>query len=197
MSRADTVAGIDEAGRGPLAGPVVASAVILPSSHGIRGIADSKKLSPAKRKKVYEQLVEKRGVKIGIGIVEPDTVDRINIRNATLVAMRKALGDLCEAPGRLLVDGPDPGGEFRVPHTPVVRGDALCETIGAASIVAKVTRDEIMCQYGKLYPEYGFRKHKGYGTRDHIARIRKFGPCRIHRRTFEPLKGMLGEQEVR
>jgi ribonuclease HII len=189
------LAGIDESGRGPLAGPVVAAAVVLPPSHGIEGIADSKKLTPAKRDEIYERLVTNSGVRIGIGIVGADTVDRMNIRNATLFAMRKALDDLGDPPGHVLVDGPDIG-SFQVAHTPVVGGDALCEPISAASIIAKVTRDEIMFQYGRLYPEYDFQKHKGYGTRAHIARLREFGPCRIHRRTFEPLKGMLGEQEV-
>lgn len=195
MNRSVVVAGIDESGRGPLAGPVVAAAVILPPSHGISGITDSKRLAPEKRKELYGRLVRKSGVRIGIGIVDAEAVDALNVRNATLLAMRKALEDLGEPPDRVLVDGPEIG-SFAVPHTPVVGGDLLCEPIGAASIIAKVTRDEIMFHYGGLYPAYEFRKHKGYGTPDHMARLREFGPCRIHRRSFRPVRGMLGEQEV-
>ncbi|MDP8246658.1 MAG: ribonuclease HII [Candidatus Tritonobacter lacicola] len=195
MNRAGMTAGIDEAGRGPLAGPVVAAAVILPPSHGIEGIADSKTLSPGKRKEIYTRLVEDDRVKIGVGVGDADVIDRLNIRNATLLSMRKALDDIGTRPANVLVDGPDIG-SFQVPHTPVIGGDSLCEVIGAASIVAKVTRDEIMLLYDRIFPAYGFRRNKGYGTPDHIARLRAFGPCRVHRRSFEPLKGMLSEENV-
>lgn len=195
MNRMERTAGIDESGRGSLAGPVVASAVLLPLSHGIDGIDDSKRLSPKKRREIYTRLLGDDRVNIGIGVVDAEVVDRVNVWNATLLSMRKALDDLGARPAHVLVDGLDMG-SFSVPHTAIIGGDSTVEVIAAASIIAKVCRDEIMLQYDRLYPEYGFRKHKGYGTRDHIDRLREFGPCRAHRRTFEPLKSLFGEREI-
>ena len=176
------VAGIDEAGRGPLAGPVVAAAVILDPEQEIFYINDSKKLSEHKREELYPEILEK-SLAHGIGIVGADEIDEINILQATYKAMRLAVRQLALRPGILLVDAVTiPDLPFR--QIPIIKGDAKSLSIGAASILAKVTRDRLMREMDRLYPEYGFAVHKGYGTAAHIEALRKYGPCPIHRRSF-------------
>ncbi len=176
------IAGVDEAGRGPLAGPVVAAAVIFPRGLVIGGVNDSKKLTEKKREQLFLAIHEK-ALSIGVGIVDHEEIDRINILQASMLAMRIAIDRLQIAPEQLLVDG----NFFRHAQFPVrniIKGDARSHTIAAASIIAKVTRDRMMCQFDALYPEYLFAKHKGYGTSAHIEAIGKYGHCPIHRRTF-------------
>jgi ribonuclease HII len=181
------VAAVDEAGRGPLAGPVVAAACVLPESFILRGINDSKKLTSRKRYRFYQDLMLEEGVLMGVGVVEAIEIDQLNIHNATLEAMRRAVERLPEKPDFLLVDG-----KFvppvDLPGEGVVHGDRRSQAIAAASILAKVTRDHIMIGYDTLYPGYGFVNHKGYGTKYHLSAILQYGPCPIHRMTF---KGVL------
>lgn len=177
-----TICGIDEAGRGPLCGPVVAAAVILPDEYNILYINDSKKLSETKREEVYKE-IDKYAVAYGVGIVSPERIDEINILQATYEAMRTAIHKLSVTPDILLSDAVTiPMVDIK--QVPIIKGDAKSQSIAAASIVAKVTRDHLMEEYDKLYPEYGFAKHKGYGTAAHIKAIKEYGPCPIHRRTF-------------
>uniref|UniRef100_UPI004028C2DE ribonuclease HII n=1 Tax=Eshraghiella crossota TaxID=45851 RepID=UPI004028C2DE len=177
-----TICGIDEAGRGPLCGPVVAAAVILPDEYNILYINDSKKLSETKREEVYKE-IDKYAVAYGVGIVSPERIDEINILQATYEAMRTAIHKLSITPDILLNDAVTiPMVDIK--QVPIIKGDAKSQSIAAASIVAKVTRDHLMEEYDKLYPEYGFAKHKGYGTAAHIKAIKEYGPCPIHRRTF-------------
>ena len=177
-----TICGIDEAGRGPLCGPVVAAAVILPDEYNILYINDSKKLSDTKREEVYKE-IDKYAVAYGVGIVSPERIDEINILQATYEAMRTAIHKLSVTPDILLNDAVTiPMVDIK--QVPIIKGDAKSQSIAAASIVAKVTRDHLMEEYDKLYPEYGFAKHKGYGTAAHIKAIKEYGPCPIHRRTF-------------
>ncbi len=177
-----TICGIDEAGRGPLCGPVVAAAVILPDEYNILYINDSKKLSETKREEVYKE-IDKYAVAYGVGIVSPERIDEINILQATYEAMRTAIHKLSVKPDILLNDAVTiPMVDIK--QVPIIKGDAKSQPIAAASIVAKVTRDHLMEEYDKLYPEYGFAKHKGYGTAAHIKAIKEYGPCPIHRRTF-------------
>lgn len=177
-----TICGIDEAGRGPLCGPVVAAAVILPDEYNILYINDSKKLSETKREEVYKE-IDKYAVAYGVGIVSPERIDEINILQATYEAMRTAIHKLSVKPDILLNDAVTiPMVDIK--QVPIIKGDAKSQSIAAASIVAKVTRDHLMEEYDKLYPEYGFAKHKGYGTAAHIKAIKEYGPCSIHRRTF-------------
>lgn len=177
-----TICGIDEAGRGPLCGPVVAAAVILPDEYNILYINDSKKLSETKREEVYKE-IDKYAVSYGVGIVSPERIDEINILQATYEAMRTAIHKLSVTPDILLNDAVTiPMVDIK--QVPIIKGDAKSQSIAAASIVAKVTRDHLMEEYDKLYPEYGFAKHKGYGTAAHIKAIKEYGPCPIHRRTF-------------
>ena len=180
------VAGIDEAGRGPLAGPVVSAAVILPDGVDLPGIDDSKKLTPAKRDRLYEQLY---GVarSIGIGVVDAAEIDRINILQATLQSMTMAVANLSPRPDCLLIDGIFTlAADF--PQQAIKKGDSLSISIAAASIVAKVTRDRIMTQVDELFPEFGFRQHKGYPTKTHREAIGRHGCCPIHRRTFKGVR---------
>jgi len=183
------IAGIDEAGRGPLAGPVVSAAVILPPAFSVADVIDSKKLSAKKRGKLY-QAIYSHAVSVGIGIVDPVEIDRINILQASLLAMSIAASNLRPQPECLLIDGP-----FRIPshlpQKPIAKGDTLSVSIAAASIVAKVTRDRLMERYNEYYPQFGFSQHKGYPTRAHKEAIRKFGYCPIHRRTFKGVKEYL------
>ncbi|MBN1364124.1 MAG: ribonuclease HII [Syntrophaceae bacterium] len=176
------IAGVDEAGRGPLAGPVVAAAVILPPDYVNSQINDSKKLSSAKREKLYE-IIEKDSLAIGMRVVDADIIDNVNILQASLKAMRDAVLELSVSPDFLLVDGlhciP-----IITPQRPLVKGDSLSVSIAAASIIAKVSRDRIMEMYHRQYPQYNFQKNKGYGTREHINAIRRFGVCKIHRKSF-------------
>ncbi|WP_418753855.1 ribonuclease HII [Eshraghiella crossota] len=177
-----TICGIDEAGRGPLCGPVVAAAVILPDEYNILYINDSKKLSETKREEVYKE-IDKYAIAYGVGIVSPERIDEINILQATYEAMRTAIHKLSVKPDILLNDAVTiPMVDIK--QVPIIKGDAKSQSIAAASIVAKVTRDHLMEEYDKLYPEYGFAKHKGYGTAAHIKAIKEYGPCPIHRRTF-------------
>ena len=176
------IAGVDEAGRGPLAGPVVAAAVILHPGAEILGINDSKKLSEKKRETLYPEILDK-AMAVGIGIVSAARIDEINILQATYEAMRKAVEGLCFSPDLLLVDAVTIPG-LAVKQVPIIKGDAKSLSIGAASIVAKVTRDRLMRELDAIYPQYGFEGHKGYGTAAHIAALKEFGPCPVHRRSF-------------
>ena len=184
------VAGVDEVGRGPLAGPVVAAAVIFEPETFIEGITDSKKLSE-KRREVLYQLIHEQALAIGIGVVDHRQIDQINIRQATFKAMRMAIGRLKPRPDYLLIDG-EALPEKLIAQEGIVKGDFLSFSIGAASIVAKVTRDRIMVEMDEEYPQYGFAGHKGYGTAAHREAILQHGPCEIHRRSF--LRKILGER---
>lgn len=174
--------GVDEAGRGPLAGPVAAGAVILPEEHELLYLNDSKKLTAAKREALYEQIT-KEAVSWAVGLCGPERIDEINILQATYEAMRSAVSQLVPAPEVLVNDAVRIPG-IRLPQVPVVKGDAKCLSVAAASILAKVTRDRIMEEYDRQYPEYGFAGNKGYGSEAHIAALRAYGPCPIHRRSF-------------
>ena len=184
-----SLAGVDEAGRGPWAGPVVASAVIVRDVSFSNRVDDSKKLTPRARERAYEEILEK--CVVGVGIVDADAIDRMNILEATLRAMEEAVRRLDASPDCVLVDGRKAP---RVPYRsiPVVDGDARSFSIACASVVAKVTRDRIMDVWDGLYPQYGFRRHKGYGTPEHEAALKKHGPCKIHRKSFRPIKRLLG-----
>lgn len=176
------VAGVDEAGRGPLAGPVVAAAVMFGSGVRIRGVNDSKKLSREERDRLCP-IIRKKALCIGVGVVSHEVIDEINILQATMRAMREAVAALEPAPEHLLVDGHI----YRnagVPFTTIIDGDALSHSIAAASIIAKVTRDELMLAYDADFPGYGFCRHKGYGTPEHLDALRRLGPCAIHRKSF-------------
>ncbi len=179
---AGLVCGIDEAGRGPLAGPVVAGAVILPKDCSILYINDSKKLSEKKREELYEVIMNE-ALAAGIGMVSPQRIDEINILQATYEAMREAIQKLSLTPDILLNDAVTIP-QISIPQVSIIKGDAKSISIGAASIIAKVTRDRLMAEYDKIMPEYGFAKNKGYGTKEHMAAIQLHGPSPIHRRTF-------------
>jgi ribonuclease HII len=176
------IAGVDEAGRGPLAGPVVAAAVILPGKFTLKGIDDSKKLTPDKREKLFIKLTS--AVDFGIGVVDELTIDKKNILQATFLAMKQAVAQLTNQPEHILFDGNQYNYLMQIPQTLIVRGDSISRSIAAASIIAKVTRDRLMVEYHKLYPQYGFAQHKGYGTAEHCEAIREHGPCPLHRKTF-------------
>ena len=176
------ICGIDEVGRGPLAGPVVAGAVILPKDCDILYINDSKKLSEKKREELYDIIMEK-AVATGIGYASVERIDEINILQATFEAMRDAISKLGVSPDILLNDAVTIP-QVTIPQVPIIKGDAKSISIGAASIIAKVTRDRLMADYDTIFPEYGFASNKGYGSAGHIEAIRKYGPCPIHRRTF-------------
>lgn len=183
------VAGVDEVGRGPLAGPVVAAAVILPESPLLPDLDDSKALLPSERAELFERIRE-RAVAIGVGWASSRAVDRVNILRASHVAMRRAVARLSVAPEHLLVDGlPVP--ELSVPHTAIVKGDARCACIAAASIIAKVLRDRLMVRLGARYPQYGFDRNMGYPTPEHREALAKSGPCLHHRRSFAPVRESL------
>jgi ribonuclease HII len=180
------VAGVDEAGRGPLAGPVVSAAVILPPTFSVAGVKDSKKLSAKKRSRLYEEIYDE-AVSVGIGIVDAAEIDRINILQATLLAMSIASCNLDPQPDYLLIDGLLRISS-RLSQKPIAKGDTLSVSITAASIVAKVTRDRLMERYHEYYPQFDFCQHKGYPTLAHKAAIREFGYCPIHRKTFRGVK---------
>ena len=180
------IAGVDEAGRGPLAGPVVSAAVILPVFSHLPEISDSKRLTPKKRIHLYDKIYD-NAVSIGIGIVDAVEIDRINILQASLLSMVIAVENLAPQPDCLLIDGPFPI-LSHLPQEPISKGDALSISIAAASIVAKVTRDRLMERYHQDYPQFGFLQHKGYPTKAHKAAIRQFGCCHIHRRSFKGVK---------
>lgn len=177
------IAGIDEAGRGPLAGPVVAAAVILPEGCLIEGVNDSKKLSEKKREKLYDDVVQ-NAIAWGVGIVDNNVIDEINILNATRRAMHMAIEELKVKPDYILIDAEKKVDTNGIPYLPIIKGDALSISIGAASIIAKVTRDRMMREYDKIFPMYGFEKHKGYGTKAHVEAIKENGLCMIHRKSF-------------
>ena len=183
-----SVAGMDEAGRGPLAGPVVAAAVILDPENPVYGVDDSKKLSPKKRAALKAE-IEAKAISVGVGIVDVETIDSINILEATKLAMKKAVEALDPPPQLLLIDAVRLK-DLPIEQRSIINGDALSVSIAAASIIAKETRDEMLRAYDELYPEYGFASHKGYGTKQHMDAIREFGPLPIHRKTF--IKNIVG-----
>ncbi|NLD51023.1 MAG: ribonuclease HII [Clostridiaceae bacterium] len=176
------IAGIDEAGRGPLAGPVVAAAVILPENVFIEGLNDSKKLSEKKRNELFH-IIREKAISVSVGMVDEKQIDEINILNAAKKAMESAVKGLDKKPDLLLIDAVELKG-IDISQKPIIKGDALSISIAAASVIAKVTRDAIMNEMDKLYPCYGFIKHKGYGTSEHITSIKKYGICPIHRLSF-------------
>ncbi len=176
------IAGVDEAGRGPLAGPVVAAAVILPSDMLIEHINDSKKLS-ARQREYLAGIIFERAISVGIGIVDEKQIDDINILNATKIAMKKSIASLSVVPDMILIDAVKLDG-IGIAQNPIIKGDSLSITIAAASIIAKVTRDRIIDEFDEQYPQYGFRNHKGYCTKEHVMAIKKYGVCPIHRQTF-------------
>lgn len=181
------IAGIDEAGRGPLAGPVVAAACILPEGAIFKNLNDSKQCTSEEREVLFQQITTCPGVVFGIGIIDVKTIDRVNILQATFLAMQKAVHALSEFPDYLLIDG-NQLPYFDIPAESLVEGDALSISIAAASIIAKVTRDRIMMGLDAKYPEYGFKNHKGYGTEEHLRAIDLYGPSKVHRMSFEPVK---------
>jgi len=185
-----SIAGVDEAGRGPLAGPVVAAAVIMPANTEIEGLNDSKKLSPAKRELIFDEIIS-RDLICAVGIIDHKCIDRINILQASLMAMRKAVMDLKAAPDFVLVDGNYPIPNITFPQYAVVKGDSRCRSVAAASVVAKVTRDRIMDKYQAIYPSYSFARHKGYPTAAHMSELKEHGACEIHRRSFRPVAEIL------
>jgi ribonuclease HII len=188
------IAGVDEAGRGPLAGPVVAAACILPRGVQIKGIDDSKKLTPEKRAELYELLTHHPAIIFGIGIVESPQIDEMNILRASLHAMALAVQNLSKEPDYLLIDG------NHLPPThivskAVIKGDSRSISIGAASIIAKHRRDLLMVEYHQKFPQYGFHQHKGYGTKMHLEALKIHGPCPIHRVSFEPVRSLTTDQK--
>lgn len=184
------ICGVDEAGRGPLAGPVCAAAVILPANLEIPGLTDSKKLTDKKRRELYPVIME-QAIAYGIGFASEQEIDEINILQATFLAMQRAIAQLSVKPDLALIDG-NRKKDFGVPAKTVVKGDSLSASIAAASILAKVTRDNLMLEQAETYPQYKFDIHKGYGTKAHYEALREFGPCPIHRMTF--LKKFYGEK---
>ena len=181
------IAGIDEAGRGPLAGPVVASAVILPPDISIDGVDDSKKLSSEKREILFK-IIKEKALSVGIGIISSKVIDEINILEATREAMLNAVENLKITPDLIIIDGITPI-KSSIKQLTIKKGDSLSQSIAAASIIAKVTRDRLMLDYDAKYPTYLFAKHKGYGTAEHLERIKEFGPCEIHRNSFKGVYG--------
>lgn len=179
----ETICGIDEAGRGPLAGPVVVAAVIMPKDSMIEGVNDSKKVSEKKRETLYEQIINE-AIAYGVGIIDQKEIDKINILNATKKGLTTAIKELKVKPQRILVDALTGIDTLGIPYTSIIKGDAKAYSIAAASIIAKVTRDRIMREWDEIYPEYGFEKHKGYGTKMHIDAIKEYGLCPLHRLSF-------------
>lgn len=177
------ICGIDEAGRGPLAGPVVVASVIMPQDSMIEGVNDSKKVSEKKRELLYDKIIEE-AVAYGVGIVNQEEIDRINILNATKQALTMSLRELKLKPDLILVDALNNIDTLQIPYKSIIKGDAKAYSIAAASIIAKVTRDRIMRQWDEIYPQYGFIGHKGYGTKVHIEAIKQYGICPLHRKSF-------------
>ena len=180
------VAGVDEAGRGPLAGPVSAAAVILPPGWRCPGLDDSKKLTAAKRERLYEVITADASVSWALAYAEPEEIDRINILRATHAAMARAVKGLERAVDHCLIDGLRVR-DFPWPHDGIVKGDGKSLSIAAASIIAKVSRDRLMLEFAREFPQYGFERHMGYGTKIHLEALRLHGPCRLHRRSFQPV----------
>ncbi|OGF31045.1 ribonuclease HII [Candidatus Falkowbacteria bacterium RIFCSPLOWO2_12_FULL_45_13] len=181
------IGALDEAGRGPLAGPVVVACVIIKANFSINNqlkeVNDSKKLTAAKRELLFD-IIKRHFIEIGVGVSDHRTIDRINILQATFLAMKKAVGSIKNKPSFLLIDGPIKLPNCSTPQQAFVKGDEKIFTIAAASIMAKVARDRIMLEMDKLYPNYGFSRHKGYGTKDHLEKLKQYGPCPIHRLSF-------------
>ena len=190
-----SICGVDEVGRGPLAGPVVAAAVILPEEFDTEGITDSKALTSRKRDHLFERLAAE-GAICAIGILDNTAIDTLNILKASLMAMRKAVLDLKQSPDVVLVDGNFPIPNLTFPQYAIVKGDSRCVSIGAASIIAKVTRDRIMEKFQALYPSFSFAAHKGYPTAKHLQELKEFGPTDIHRRSFRPVAEILEQYEL-
>ena len=178
-----TICGIDEAGRGPLAGPVVVASVIMPENSMIEGVNDSKKISEKKREVLYDKILEE-AISYGVAIIGQDEIDNINILNATKKGLTLSLQELNVRPDLIIVDALTHIDTMGIPYESIIKGDAKCYSISAASIIAKVTRDRIMREWDKVYPEYGFEQHKGYGTAKHISAIKEYGLCTIHRKSF-------------
>lgn len=177
------ICGIDEAGRGPLAGPVVVASVIMPKDSMIEGVNDSKKVSEKKREKLYDDII-KDAISWSVSIIDHNRIDEINILNATKEGLTQCIQDLEKKPNIIIVDALDKIDTCKIPYKSIIKGDAKCYSIAAASIIAKVTRDRIMRQWDEIYPQYGFVKHKGYGTATHISAIKEYGLCPIHRKSF-------------
>lgn len=181
------IAGIDEAGRGPLAGPVVACACIIPEGLFFPGVNDSKQLSPQRREALFNDLISDPRVIYGVGIVSHIEIDYLNIYQATIEAMKRAINKLSLIPDYLLVDGMQIN-HLDIPAEKIIQGDAKSQSIASASIIAKETRDKLMNEFHEMWPQYNFKQHKGYGTKQHMEAIEKYGPCPIHRMSFKPLK---------
>ena len=177
------ICGIDEAGRGPLAGPVVVAACIMPRNSMIEGVNDSKKISEKKREELFE-IITNEAISYGVGIIDQKEIDRINILNATKEGLTMAVKELNPRPDLIIVDALTKIDTDGIPYESIIKGDAKCYSISCASIIAKVTRDRIMREWDQVYPQYGFIKHKGYGTAAHINAIKEYGPCPIHRKSF-------------
>ncbi len=180
---AQYICGIDEAGRGPLAGPVVVASVIMPKDSKIEGVNDSKKVSEKKREKLYDEITQ-NAISWSVAIIDQKQIDDINILNATKKGLTQCIKELKEKPDIIIVDALEKIDTLGIPYKSIIKGDSKCYSIAAASIIAKVTRDRIMRQWDEVYPQYGFAKHKGYGTAAHIAAIKEYGLCPIHRRSF-------------
>ena len=187
----ETICGIDEAGRGPLAGPVVVAAAIMPRNSMIEGVNDSKKVSEKKREILFENIIQE-AICYGVGIIDQKEIDNINILNATKKGLTTAIQELAIKPDRIIVDALEHIDTCHIPYTSIIKGDAKCYSIAVASIIAKVTRDRIMRQWDEIYPQYGFAKHKGYGTKAHIEAIKEYGLTPIHRLSF--VKNIVNER---
>lgn len=185
------ICGIDEAGRGPLAGPVVVASVVMPRDSMIEGVNDSKKVSEKKREKLYDEIIE-NAISYSVGIVDQKEIDRVNILNATKAGLTESIKGLSVKPDIILVDALKGIDTCGIPYQSIIKGDAKCYSIAAASIIAKVTRDRIMRQWDEIYPQYNFIQHKGYGTAAHIAAIKEYGLCPLHRLSF--VKNIIGEK---
>lgn len=189
------IAGVDEAGRGPLAGPVVAAACLVPEGTYFRNINDSKQLTPEMRESLFEELTSHPQVVFAVGVASQIQIDRVNIYQATILAMLQAVSALSHSPDYLLVDGlqlPHPS----IPCLKIIQGDALSQSIAAASIIAKVTRDRLMREYDAQWPQYGFKHHKGYATPQHLEALALHGPCPLHRQSFEPIKSSKSDHQL-
>lgn len=188
------IAGVDEVGRGPLIGPVVACACILPVNFYHKDIKDSKKLSEKKREEMYK-IIKENAISIGLGIVSEKVIDEINIYEATKIAMKEALSDLSVTPNHVLIDAMKL--DINIPSTSIIKGDAKSESIAAASIIAKVTRDHMLDEMDKEYPMYDLKNNKGYGTKKHLEALKEYGPCKYHRVTYAPVRNALNEKNVK
>ena len=185
----ELIAGVDEVGRGPLFGPVVTAAVILPKNYKLEGLTDSKKLTPRKRDEFYD-IIMKDAIAVSIGMKDPEVIDEVNIYEATKLAMMEAIEGLNPKPEHILIDAMKLE-KLDIPSTSIIKGDAKSESIAAASVIAKVTRDRILDEVGEQYPGYGFEQHKGYPTKAHIEAVKKYGLIEGYRKTFEPIKSII------